>query len=279
MKNLNEVYILSKNHLSDLDVEGINIELENSSIILYAGKKEIGSSIRIYNSKKENYFIYCYGNFQTEIGNENIESKIKDDLEKLKEAFVSNKYKSPLTQFLNQQAQQRIKEVNETKVETATEKIDANKLDNKNFSELLHKNLDEHKEKQKIELEEKLKKQKDAFDNKVNMYFYTIQKKYRESLLNQTKRGFKFTSFDFQNNIQNKKSGQELINNLEDYNSYKELISLLEKDNLDYSFEVKESLSDRAMHFMATDDIDYSSANRLDDSTNFYLHFHISIKD
>ena len=54
MKNLNEVYILSKNHLSDLDVEGINIELENSSIILYAGKKEIGSSIRIYNSIKEN---------------------------------------------------------------------------------------------------------------------------------------------------------------------------------------------------------------------------------
>ena len=187
--------------------------------------------------------------------------------------------KSPLTQFLNQRAQQRIKEVNETKVETATEKIDANKLDNKNFSELLHKNLNEHKEKQKIELEEKLKKQKDAFDNKVNMYFYTIQKKYRENLLNETKRGLKSTSFDFINNIQNKKSGQELINNLKDYISYKELIIQLERDNLDYSFEVEESLSEREIHFMAMDDIDFSSTRRLDDSTYFYLHFHISIKD
>ena len=51
----------------------------------------------------------------------------------------------------------------------STEKIDANKLDNKIFLNYSHKNLNEHKE-NKIELEEKAEEAKDAFDNK-NMHF------------------------------------------------------------------------------------------------------------
>ena len=227
MINLNNVYTLSKNFLSNLNVDGINIELVNSSIILYAGKKEIGSSIRIYNSKKENYFTYCYGNFQTEIENENVENRIKEDLEKLKEAFVSNKYKSPLTQFLNQQAQQRIKEVNETNAEIATEKIDANKLDNKNFSELLHKNLDEHKENQRIEIAKLRNEEEKIFIDKVNNFFQTVKSSYRNQLLNSTKNGVNFINFGFSNNINDISKGKEMINELKEFNSYNNLINQL----------------------------------------------------
>ena len=52
MEKIIEVFNDAKQHLSSLKINEISIVLEKDSIMLFADKKEIGSSIRIYNSKK-----------------------------------------------------------------------------------------------------------------------------------------------------------------------------------------------------------------------------------
>ena len=282
MEKLIEVFNEAKEHLLSLNIQGISIVLENDSIILFAGKKEIGSSIRIYNSKTFSKFLYCYGNFQNEIEENKILAKLKDDIQKLKEAYESKKHKSPLMQFI----QERNKELNITKdnkihlnTENDANKLNVNKLESADFNSLIQNNINDYREKQKQEGIIKYNKEKKLFEDKVNAYFNKIKIFYRQQLVESSKKGMPFISFDFRNNIQTKSKGEELLLELKNFKSYDDLISLLDSDKLDYTFEVSESISEKSMYYMAMDDIDYSSPRNLDDTTYFYLHFTIRIKN
>ena len=60
-EQLNEIFVFLKNYLNSLKIDKLDIVCENSSIIIFAGKKDIGSSIRIYESKSSSNYIYCVG--------------------------------------------------------------------------------------------------------------------------------------------------------------------------------------------------------------------------
>ena len=269
MEKLIKVFNEAKAHLLSLNIQGISIVLENDSIILFAGKKEIGSSIRIYNSKTFSKFLYCYGNFQNEIKESKILPKLKHDIQKLKEAYVSNKHKSPLMQFI----QERSKELNITKDEGIVKldksfknKVNVNQLDSDDYNSLLQNNINNYQKKQKEHIEALKSKEKKIFEDKVNKFINNIKKYYREHLFNSSKNGVPLVSFGFKNKIYDKTKGEELLNKLKDFKSYNDLLTQVNLDYLGYSFEVKKT-SNHDMYF--EDENDYSA---------FYLEFSIRIK-